>query len=561
MNAEDRPWLKFYPEGAPADIDPPKKSLPEIFDESFEKYSDRTAIIFEGNEIKYKELKDLVDRFATALSELGVEKGDKVALYLPNCPQYPIAYVGALKAGATVTPISPVYVSKEVAHQLTNSGAKTIVCLDSLYDKVEMADVELENVITTNIGEYLPTMKKFLGKVFGNIFSKLKIPEPELPEEGIIDFQDLIEEYPPDPPKIEFDPMEDIAVLPYTGGTTGLPKGVMLTHSNVATNTAQVQAYWPMMKEGEEVMVGFLPFYHIYGQVVVLLSGLGYGQTVIVFTTPDLDDILDAIQKHGVTIFNGVPTVYEYLLDHDKTQRIDWKRMKVLTSGADTLYESTAEEWKELTGTMIAEGYGLTETSPVTHSNPPDNKKIGSMGIPIPNTLAAIADPEGDKLLPQGEIGEIVIHGPQVMQGYWEQPEENEEAFSEINGEKWLRTGDLATMDEDGYFFFEDRKKNLIKYKGYSVFSRDVEEVLYNHPKVKEAGVIGVPDPKVGQIVKAVVVLETEARGKVSEDELTEYCEENLAHYKVPKIVEFRGEIPKTDVGKVSHRELKEEVE
>lgn len=557
----NRPWLDSYPEGVPADVDPPVKSLPKLFDESFQKYSDKTAIIFQGRKISYKELKNQTDKFATALSNLGVEKGDKVALYLPNSPQFPIAYVGALKAGATVTPISPVYVSKEVAHQIEDSGAETIVCLDSLYEKVEKTEVDFENVIVTNIGEYLPLSKKIMGKIFGRIFRKLEIPSPDIPEEGLIQFQDLIDEHPPDPPEIEFNPKEDIAVLPYTGGTTGLPKGVMLTHFNIAANSAQVQAFWPEMKDGEEVLVGFLPFYHIYGQVVVLLNGLGHGQTVIIFSKPDFDSILDSMQKYGVTIFNGVPTAYEYLLDHEKTKMIDWENIKVISSGADTLYESTFNEWKELTGTRISEGYGLTETSPVTHANPLGGERGGSMGVPIPSTIAAIADSEKKKLLSQGEVGEIVIRGPQMMKGYWEKPEENKNTFSKIDGEKWLRTGDLARMDEKGYFFFEDRKKDMIVYKGYNVYPREVEEVLYDHPQVKEAGVIGVSEKEVGEIVRAVVVLETEARGKVSEDELIEYCEENLAHYKVPKTIEFRGEIPKTDVGKVSHRELKEEVE
>lgn len=557
---KERPWLKFYPEGVPAEVKPPVESLPDLIDEAAEKFSNRTAVIFYGRKIKYKDLREYIDRFATALCDLGVKKGDRVALYLPNCPQFIIAYFGALKAGATLTPISPVYSSREVGYQLKDSGSKSIVCLDLLYGNVEKAGVELRNVIITNIGEYLPATKKLLGRVFGKVYRKMGIPTPKIAGREIYRFQDLIKKYPANPPNINFDPKEDIATLPYTGGTTGLPKGAMLTHYNIVANSEQVRAFWPIVEEGKEVIVAFLPFYHIYGQVVVLIFGLGYGQTLLLFTTPDLDNILYSIEKYGATVFNGVPTMFEYLIDYDKTPRVDWKRLKLIASGADTLHESTTKKWKELTSVKIMEGYGLTETSSVSHANPMGREKVGSFGIPIPGTVAAIAHSEKNELLPLGEVGEVVIKGPQVMKGYWKKPEETENTLVEIDGEIWLRTGDIARMDEEGYFYMLDRKKDLIKYKGYSVFARDVEEVLYEHPKIKEAGVIGVPDPKAGQIIKAVIVLETESRGKISEEEIINYCRHKLAPYKVPKIVEFRGEIPKTDVGKVSHRELREEL-
>ena len=561
MKNEERPWIKFYPEGVPADVKIPDKSVTDIFDEATEKYADKTALIFYGRKIGFKELREHVDRFATALHELGVKKGDKVALYLPNCPQFIIAYFGALKVGATITPISPVYVSSEVGYQLKDSGAKIIVCLDASYENVEKAGVELRDIIITNIGEYLPTLKKVLGRgVAGKIFRKMQVPSPKIPEKEVHRFQELIRKHPPKPPRVEIDPKEDIAVLSYTGGTTGLSKGAMLTHFNLVANGEQIRAFWPMLEKGKETVVAFLPFYHIYGQSVVMLFGLCSGSTLILFTTPDVDDILDSIERYGTTVFNGVPTIFEYLKDYDKTSRVDWKRLKLISSGADTLHISTVEKWEKLTGTHILEGYGLTETSPVTHANPSERPKKGSFGVPIPSTMAAIAHPEKNEFLPVGEIGEVVVRGPQVMKGYWKRPEETKNSLVEINGETWFRTGDLAKMDEDGYFHFFERKKDLIKYKGYSVFSRDVEEVLYEHPKIKEAGVIGVPHPMFGEVIKAVVVLESEARGKISEDEIIKYCKERLAHYKVPKIIEFRGEIPKTDVGKVSHRELREEL-
>ena len=559
----ERPWLKFYPEGVPANIEIPERSLPEVFDEVTSKYSNKTAIIFYGNRISFKELREDVDRFATALYDLGIEKGDKVALYLLNSPQFIIAYFGALKAGATLTPISPVYTSVEVKHQLEDSEAKSIVCQDFLYDNVERTGVELKNVILTSIGEYLPVSKKLAGKsVLGRVYRRMEVPSPRILERpGFHQFQELIKKYPPNPPKIEINAKEDIAVLPYTGGTTGLPKGAVLTHYNLLACQMQTHAFWPIFEEGKEVVPAFLPFYHIYGQVVVMLNGLIQGSTLILFTTPDLDDILSAIESYRVTVFFSVPTMYEYLKDYDKTGRVNWKRLKMITCGADTLHESTVNDWERRTGTRILEGYGLTECSSVSHANPLGRPKVGSFGVPLPGIMAAIVHPETSEFLPPGEIGELVIQGPNVMQGYWKQPEETRETLIELDGKIWLRTGDLVRMDEDGYFHFFDRKKDLIKYKGYSVFAREIEEVLYQHPQVKAAGVLGVPDPKVGQFIKAIVVLQTEARGKISEEEMIKYCEERLAHYKVPKIMEFRGELPKTDVGKVSHRELREELE
>ncbi len=281
----------------------------------------------------------------------------------------------------------------------------------------------------------------------------------------------------------------------------------------------------------------------------------------MLLTTPDIDDILSATERYKASVFYGVPTVFEYLKEYEKTDRVDWKRLKMIACGADTLHESTVKGWQRRTGAKIMEGYGMTETTSLSHANPVHRPKEGSFGIPIPNINAAIIDHEGLDFVPVGEVGELIVSGPNIMQGYWNRPEETSSSLIEINGRQWLRTGDLASMDDEGYFHFFDRKRDLIKYKGYAVFARHVEEVLYNHPQIKAAGVVGVPDPKVGALIKAYVVLQTEARGKISEDDIISYCRENLAHYKVPKIVEIRGELPKTDVGKVSRRELREEAE
>ncbi|MBA7474017.1 Long-chain-fatty-acid--CoA ligase [subsurface metagenome] len=558
----ERPWLKFYAEGVPANVEIPERSLPEVFDEVADKYSSRAAVIFYGNKISFGKLREEIDRFATALHELGIQKGDKVALYLLNSPQFIIAYFGSLKAGATLTPISPVYTSIEVKHQLEDSEAKSIVCQDFLYENVERAGAGLKNVILTGIGEYLPLSKRLAGKSVLGRYGKMEVPSQQVIESrGFYQFQKLIKKYPPNPPKIEINAKEDIAVLPYTGGTTGLPKGAVLTHYNLLACGMQVQAFWPTFEEGKEVVPALLPFYHIYGQVVVMLNGLILGSTLLLFTTPDLEEILSAMERYRATVFYSVPTAYQFLKDYEKTDRFNWKGLKIITSGADTLHESTVKDWERRTGAKIIEGYGLTECSAVSHVNPWGRPKVGSFGVPIPNVGAAIVNHETGEYLPPGEVGELIIEGPNIMKGYWKRPEDTRESLIELDGRTWLRTGDLVRMDDEGYFFFYDRKKDLIKYKGYSVFAREIEEVLHQHPKVKTAGVLGVPDPDVGQLIKAIVVLETDARGKVTEEEIIKYCKENLAHYKVPKIVEFRGELPKTDVGKVSHRELREELE
>jgi long-chain acyl-CoA synthetase len=558
-----KPWLKYYPAGVPENPNIPEISVPELIDQLADKYAKNTALIFYGKKITYGRLKELIHRFATGLADQGVKKGDTVALYLLNCPQYVIAYFAALKLGAKVTPISPVYTSKEVKHQLEDSDAKTVVCQDILYSNVEKAGVKLDRVILTSIGEYLPALKKWFGKsAMAKAYGGMHVPTPEqIKEAGLLSFRDLIRRYPPKPPQVTIDPVKDIAVLPYTGGTTGLPKAAILTHRNMIALQVQVLSFWPLFEEGKEVGMAFLPFFHIYGQVVVMLGGLALGSALVLFTTPDIDEILSAIERYRASAFYGVPTMFEYLKEYEKTDRVNWKRLKLIVCGADTLHESTIEAWERRTGSKIFEGYGMTETTAVSHGSPVHRPKKGSFGVPIPGMRAGILDHAGTDWVPVGEVGELILNGPNIMQGYWKRPEGTAETFIEIEGEKWLRTGDLVSMDEEGYFHFFDRKRDLIKHKGYSVFARHVEEVLFQHPQIKAAGVVGVPDPKVGNVIKAYVVLESEARGKVSEEEIIGFCRKNLAHYKVPQIVEFRGELPKTDVGKVSRRELREETE
>ena len=541
-----KPWLAHYPKGVPASVEVPLKSVAQLFDEATARAPERPAVVFYGRSITYRELREASDRLACALAELGVKKGDRVALYLLNSPQFIIAYFAALKCGATVTPISPVYTSHEIRYQIEDSGARAIVCQDILYEKVAKCGAQLDLVVVTNVNEYLPALKRLFGK-------KADVP-------GKVHWlQDLLKKYPARPPTVNLDPQRDLAALPYTGGTTGNPKGVMLTHYNLVAAQVMGQAAFPVFEQGKEVILAFLPFFHIYGQVVIMLQGLCQGHLLVLFTSPDTEAILEAMERYRATVFYGVPTLYEYLKDHKDTNKADWKRLKLIVSGADTLHESTMQGWSQRTGSSITEGYGLSECCATSHINPLNRPKSGSFGCPISGMQAAVMDPDSLEFVPPGETGELVLCGPNVMQGYWQRPDESRRAFVEKGGVRWMRTGDLVRMDDEGYFHFYDRSKDLIKYKGYSIFAKDVEDVLYAHPQVKAAGVIGVPDPSVGQRIKAIVVLQGDARGKLSEDEIKAYCRQSLAEYKVPHIVEFRGELPKTDVGKVSRRELRDE--
>jgi long-chain acyl-CoA synthetase len=555
-----RPWLKYYDPGVPAEVDVPALSLGDAFDAATERHAERTALEFYGRSMSFRDLRTETDRAAGGFAALGLGKGDRVALYLVNSPQFVIVYFALLKLGCVVTPVSPVYTSHEVRHQLADSGARAIVCQDILYDNVVRSGARLDRIVVTAIDEYLPRFKKLLGRSpLGRLFPALGAGTVALPADAAaIRLRDLIAGGKP-VANAAIDPSRDLAALPYTGGTTGAPKGVMLTHGNLAAASAVGSATFAHYLSEREVEIAFLPFFHIYGQVVIMLNGLLRGSTLVLFTTPHTEEILAAIERHRASVFYGVPTLYQYLSDHKDTDKVDWRRLKLVLCGADTLHEQTVRNWERRTKTPIVEGYGLSETCAISHVNPTRRIKAGSFGVPVPGMWAAVVDPDGSDCRPVGESGELVLHGPNVMQGYWQSPADTAHAFLDLDGRRWLRTGDIVRMDEDGYFFFLDRRKDLIKYRGHSVFARDIEHVLYAHPKVKSAGVVGVPDPEVGQRIRALVVLNPDARGKVSEDEIIAYCRERLAPYKVPHMVEFRGELPKTDVGKVSRRELREE--
>lgn len=560
----NRPWLASYDPGVPANLEIPTKSVPAVFSEMSAKYADRTAIIFYGRQLSFRELQQQVNILANSLAGMGIGKGDVVALYVLNSPQYIIAYLAVLTTGAAVTPVSPVFTSHELKYQLQDSGAKVILCQDILYDNLAKSGIKLEHVIITGVEEYLPTVRKLLGKTMLKKFAlEMNLPTPSIPKEkNIYWFQDLLKSAKTAGLSVQIDPLHDLASISYSGGTTGPPKGAMLSHSQLLATGFQMLSFYPVFEAGKEVFPAYLPLYHAYGQMVVMIGGLVQGATLVVFTAPNVDEILDAVERYNCSVFHGVPTMFEFLKEYDKTSRVNWRRLKLIVCGADTLHDRTVTDWEKRTSSHITEGYGQTEGGGVSMANPLNKPKRGSIGVPMPNIDAAIVDAdEYSRFLPLGEVGEIVIKGPNVMLAYWNKAEATADVLVEIDGERWLRTGDLGKMDEEGYFHFVDRKRDLIKFKGYSVFARDVEDVLHKHPQIKAAGVIGVPDARSGHIIKANVVLQPEARGKVSEEAIIQFCAERLAFYKVPKIVEFRGELPKTDVGKVSRRELREEEE
>lgn len=541
----------------------PVTTIGDLFDTVAGKWANRTAIVFYGRKFSFRELREKVDKLAGALMGLGVRKGDRIAMMLLNSPEYAITFFAAAKIGAVVTPISPVYVSSEVKHQLEDSGARVVVCMDMLYETIEKSGVLVDEVILVDVTESLPLTRKLFGKsILRNVYTdKAKNQSGHHNNRRIHRIGELISRSDATPPRVDIDPERDLIALPYTGGTTGAPKGVQITHHNVVANLLQLNASLPCLEEGKETSVSYMPFYHAAGQSLSLILCTLNGYTQVVLTTPDLDEIVQAIIRYGATFFVGAPAIYESLKDFEKSGRIDWRRLKVLICGADALHEHTANEWKTRWGVTLTEGYGMTETTGGTHMNPLGAQRVGSVGKPMAGVSAVLLDPDVDAYAAPGEKGEIGVRGPQVGLGYWKRPEATRECQAVIEGITWWRTGDIARVDDDGYFYFYERKRDLIKYKGLRVFAREVEEVLMAHPMIKSVGVVGVPDQKVGENVKAVIVLETDAHGLLTEGQILEFCEDKLAHYKIPRIIEFVGEIPRTDIGKVSRREIREETQ
>jgi long-chain acyl-CoA synthetase len=563
----EKPWFANYEEGVPAEVEIPDHPVTQNLINSAKKYPNNAALIF-GNVVEplgnalmdtkmdYRRLLDLTYRFAAALQQLGVKRGDRVAIHLPNCPQFPIAYYATMMAGGIVVPCNPVYVARELAHQLNDSGAETIVTLSLMYPTVKQirAETPLKHVIVTNIKEYFPGLLKFL---FTAAVEKKEGHRQDISgDANTYWFQDVLASAPARPAPVEID-MEDTAVLMYTGGTTGVSKGAQLTHRNVQANAVQTQAWFPRLVEGQETILTSLPLYHSYAMTTCMNLGFRAGAALLLIANPRvLIHILKSINKHGPTLYPGVPALYVSLINHPDISQYDISSIKACISGAAPLPVEVQQKFQELTGGRLVEGYGLSEATPVTHANPIyGENRIGTIGLPFPSTEAKIVDTEtGTQDLPPGEVGELAVRGPQVMKGYWQMPTET----TNVLRDGWLYTGDISRMDEDGYFQIVDRKKDMILgTSGYNVYPREIEEVLYQHPKVKACAAVGVPVAEKGERVKAFIVLkEGEA---ATEEEMIEFCRQNLAPYKVPKFVEFRDDLPTTMVGKVLRRVLLEE--
>jgi len=540
------------------------------------KFPDQPALIY-GNVVEplgnmlmdksmsYRELLERTQRFAAALQGLGVKKGDRVAVHMLNCPQFVIAYYGTLMAGGIVVPCNPLYVARELKHQLNDSGAKVVVTLSLTYPLVKQirSETGLEHVIVANVKEYFPGLLKFLFTV-----AKEKKEGHFQDISGDADthwFQDLLAQAPAKPEAVAVSP-EDTGVLMYTGGTTGVSKGAQLTHRNLVANAIQVRWWMVGSKEGQEVMMTALPLYHSYAMTVCMNQTIYLGGSMIMIVNPRvLDHVLKSINKHKPTLFPGVPAMYVSVINHPEIGKYDVSSVRACISGAAGLPPEVQESFEKLTGGKLVEGYGLSEATPVTHCNPIYGKrKEGSwIGVPFPDTDAIIMDIEtGEEILETGEPGELCIQGPQVMKGYWNMPTETANSLREHEGlpaGPWLHTGDVARMDEDGFFQIVDRKKDMILGSGgFNIYPREVEDVLYEHPKVMEAAVVGLPmGGEKGERVKAYVVLKPGQTA--TEEEIIEYCRENMTYYKVPKFVEFRDELPKTMVGKILRRVLLEE--
>ncbi|MDL1898053.1 long-chain fatty acid--CoA ligase [Anaerolineae bacterium CFX7] len=558
----ERVWQKNYEKGVPTTLTYPQTPLYGLLDNAAAEYPDRAAVIFGAvahklpgqplldAALSYRALREAVNRFANALAQMGVKKGDRVAIYLPNSPQFAIAYYGALKAGAVIAPVNPIYTPRELEFILQDSGAETIVALSQFYPKLQevRAKTKLKRAIVANIKEYFPSLLKTL---FTLAMEKKEGHRVEIAA-GDLWFQDVLKSAGTVPPKVDVQSNDD-AVLLYTGGTTGLPKAAQLTHHNLLANVVQLRAWIPWAKEGNEGFLTALPLFHSYAMTTCLNMGMLLAGTLILIPNPrDLEHLLKAIDRHKPSFFPGVPTLYTAIINNPNVTKYNLKSIRACLSGAAGLPLEVAKKFGEITGGRLVEGYGLSETSPVVTANPLfGENRIGTIGVPIPDTDVKLFDVEtGDKEVAVGEAGELCVKGPQVMKGYWNKPEETAKTIRD----GWLHTGDVAVMDADGYFRIVDRLKEMIISGGYNIYPREIEEVLYQHPAVFEAAAIGVPDAYRGESAKAFVVLKPGQ--KATAEELIAFCKQNLAPYKVPRAIEFRDTLPKTMIGKILRREL-----
>ena len=554
---EERRWHKAYDEGVPPSLMYEELTLPEMLDSAAARFGHRPAITFQNATLTYSQLKNEVDRLATALAALGVAKGTRVAIQAPNLPQTVIAIFATLRAGGITVLTNPLYTGPEIEHQWNDAGATVAILMDFLYAgrvKQIRDKVGIEHYIVASIPEYLGFPLNILApwklkKASPPMIAKV----PEAP--NVHHFRKLIRRTSPNPPKLEMG-MDDVAMLQYTGGTTGVSKGAMLTHRNMSFNTQQTARWATGIEDGKDTWLGCLPYFHIYGVTISMLTPVYMGGHIVLIPNPrDVGAMIKNILKHRVTLMPAVPAMYNAINQYPGVDKLDLSSIKVCNSGAAPLPVEVLQRFEDLTGAKISEGFGLTETSPLTHCNPVYGmRKKGSVGVPVPDTDAKIVDIEdGLTEMSIGVEGELLIRGPQVMKGYWNRPE----ATDEMIKDGWLYTGDLATMDEDGYFRIVGRKKDMILCSGYNVYPDEVDRALMGHPDVLEAATIGVPDERRGETVKSFIVLKPGA--KVTAEDLIAYCREHLAAYKIPRLVEFRDSLPKSTVLKILRRELRDE--
>jgi long-chain acyl-CoA synthetase len=549
----DRLWLKHYDPAVAHHLKYPDQSIPRLVEQTAGEFPEHPATEFFGAKLTYRQLWEQVQRFAAGLAGLGVRPQTRVAIMLPNCPQAIIAYYATLWLGGVVVTTNPMYVEREMEHQWSDAGAEILIALDHLYPRVEkvLAKTPVRSVIVTSLREYLPFYLKWLYPLKARkqkLFMAVPYDGKVLNFSAIIrDTQALAEGFPSQP--------EDLALLQYTGGTTGVAKGVMLSHGNILANVMQISAWFPGLQRGKERIVSILPFFHVFGMTVAMNWPLYNGATIILSPKFQVDGFLKLLHKSRPTIFPGVPTIFLAIVNHPKISEYDLSSVRFCITGSAPMPLEILTKFETMTGSVIVEGFGLSESSPVTHVNPIDGvRKPGSIGLPVPDTDARVVQLDGSEQdVSVGEVGELIVRGPQVMKGYWNMPEETVHALRA----GWLYTGDIAKMDEDGYFYIVDRKKDMVIAGGFNIYPREIEEVLYQHPKVLDAVVIGIPDPYRGETVKAFVVPKPGV--ELTEGEVLGFCRTKLAAYKMPKVVELRESLPKTMVGKILRRELRAE--
>ena len=552
--SEQRPWLTIYPTGVPANIDADAyPNVVSILEESFDKYRQKPAFSNMGKEMTYDQLDKLSRQFGAYLQSRGLEPGDRIAIMMPNLLQYPIALIGALRAGLVVVNTNPLYTPREMEHQFKDSGAKAILIAENFAANLEkiIDRTEIKMVMVTSIGEMLGFFKKtVVNFVIRNV--RRMVPKYSIP--NTVSFTEALKQGKKFTLKTHQSTPEDVILLQYTGGTTGVSKGAMLTNRNLIGNIQQVRAIFsPYTNSGSGVALCPLPLYHIFAFTVHCISLLSLGQLEVLVTNPrDIKSVVKTMQDYPISVMTGVNTLFNALLNNKEFQALDFSNLRITVAGAMALQRVVAEKWKEVTGCPLSEGYGLTEASPVVSVNPLNGTgKIGTIGIPIPSTDIRIVDAQGS-VLPAMQVGELQVMGPQVMKGYYNRPDET----AKVIKDGWLSTGDIAMMHEDGFFEIVDRKKDMILVSGFNVYPNEIEDVIASHPKVLEVAAIGVPDKKSGEVVKVFIVKKDRS---LTKDEIIQYCKENLTGYKVPKQVEFRKDLPKTNVGKILRRELREE--